>query len=154
MQLRFLLWMLPNTPWIQAMKCGGIICIWKKYILDNFDKQNQGKKIFWIPTLSFWRPCWHAPLNPAWWAGRPALVRWKLERTMYHFKNYFSHDLFYIHRATYIFPETCFAYTIYELEFTLWKRVDLILTGRSHFSEIFIRKLKIICLIFEKHLHI
>ena len=28
---------------IQAQKCGGIIGLWKKNILDNFDNQNQGK---------------------------------------------------------------------------------------------------------------
>ena len=33
----------------------GIIGLWKKYILDYFDYQNQGKKIFWIPVLSFLR---------------------------------------------------------------------------------------------------
>ena len=36
---------------IQAQKCGGIIGLWKKYILDNFDNQNQGKKKIWTPTF-------------------------------------------------------------------------------------------------------
>ena len=76
------------TLWIQAQKCG-IIGLWRKHILDNFDNQNQGEKIFWISTLSFLGLSWHAPINPAWRAGWPMLVRWQLERPMYNFKNSF-----------------------------------------------------------------
>ena len=56
---------LVGTPWILAQKCGGIIGLWKKCILDNFDNQNQGRNNFWIPRLSFWGLSWHAPINPA-----------------------------------------------------------------------------------------
>ena len=38
----------PLTPLILAQKCGRIIGLRKKYILDNFDNQKQG-----IPTFSF-----------------------------------------------------------------------------------------------------
>ena len=54
---------------------------------------------------------------PAEWAGRLVLVRGQLERPMYDFKNSFSPDFVYIHRAKYIFPETYFAYTISEQKF-------------------------------------
>ena len=54
---------------------------------------------------------------PAEWAGRPVLVRWQFERTMYDFKNSFSPAFVYIHRAKYIFPETGFAYPISEQKF-------------------------------------
>ena len=45
---------------------------------------------------------------PAKWAGRPVLVRWKLKRTMYDFKNSFSFAVVYIHRAKYIFSRDMF----------------------------------------------
>ena len=97
-----------HTPWIQAQKYGGIIGGWKKCILDNFDNQNQGKKFFWNPTLSFWGPSCHATINPAWRAGWPVLVKWQHERPMYDLKNSFSSAFVYIHRAKYVFSRNMF----------------------------------------------
>ena len=37
----------------------GKTCLWKKYNLVYFDNQKKGRKNFWIPTLSFWGPCWN-----------------------------------------------------------------------------------------------
>ena len=44
-----------------------------------------------------------------------------LKRTIYNFKNSFFPNFVSIHRAKYIFPETCFAYTISEPKFTVWR---------------------------------
>ena len=52
------------------------------------------------------------------WAGRLELASWHLKRTMYNFKNSFSLNFVSISRVEYVFPETCFAYTISETEFT------------------------------------
>ena len=97
-----------------------IIGLWKKCILDNFDMQNQGKKNFWIPTLSFWGLSWHAPLNPAWRAGWLVLVRWQLERPMYDFKNSFPLILSIFIEQNIFFPETYNALTISEPDFTVY----------------------------------
>ena len=39
--------------------------------------------------MFFWGLSWNAPSTPATWAGRPVLVRWQLNGTMYNFKNSF-----------------------------------------------------------------
>ena len=78
-----------STPWIKAKKCEGIIGLWEKDILDNFKNQNQRKKNFWIPSLSFLGQSWHAPTSQAWLTAWLVLVRWHLERPMYDFKNSF-----------------------------------------------------------------
>ena len=41
---------------------------------------------------------------------------------MYDFKNSFSLAFVHIHRAKYIFPETCFAYPISDQKFTVWRQ--------------------------------
>ena len=52
-------------------------------------------------------------------AGWPVLVRWQLKRPMYDFKNSFPLLLYAFKEQNIFFPETCFAYLISELKFTV-----------------------------------
>ena len=112
--------------------------LWKKYILDDFDNQNQGKKNCWIPTLSFWGPSWHAPINSAWWANQPVLLRWQLQRPMCDFKNSFSPAFLYIHRAKYIFSRDMFRLPHFWAKIHGVSPLDLEVLN-NNLSQIFIR---------------
>ena len=86
----------------------GKTCLWKKYILVYLHRQKQGKKNFWLPTLSFWATSQTAPVSQL--IGLDFMVHASpaLKRTMYEFKNYFFPNFLLIHKAKYIFSRDMF----------------------------------------------
>ena len=86
----------------------GKTCLWKKYILVYLHRQKQGKKNFWLPTLSFWATSQTAPASQPIGLDFMVHVSPALKRTMYEFKNFSSPAFNCQSRPKYIFSRDMF----------------------------------------------
>ena len=106
----------------------GKTCLWKKYILLYECRLNQGEKNFWNRTLSFWASTKLAPAN---WPVRLNLMVHVSKASKGQCRNLeISPPLLLAIKVdqNIVFPQTCFAYTILNLEFMVWWRQLPVLT--------------------------
>ena len=109
----------------------GKTCLWKKYILVYFHRQKQGKKNFWLPTLSYWATSQTAPASQP--IGHDFMVHvWPSKGQCRNTKIFPPLLLAIKVDQNIFFPETCFASTISEPEFTV---CNVTLANKNHYFE-------------------